>query len=78
LITAVFDTVSEGSGKACWVLMRRARAGTFKSASGIAKAAPFQAVTPPENQKSGQVLVRTSERKKASDSNRGNRLCQEF
>jgi hypothetical protein len=28
----------------------------------------------PENQKSRQVLVRTSEHKKAGDSNRGNRL----
>jgi hypothetical protein len=31
-----------------------------------------------EIKKSGQVLVRTLGRKKPTDSNPGNRLCQEF
>src|SRR5467141_2374459 len=49
-MTTVFDAAGEGSAKACWVLMRRARADKFESASSAAKPSPFQglAVCTPE------------------------------
>src|SRR6266851_1115759 len=49
-MTTVFDAAGEGSAKACWALMRRARADKFESASSAAKPSPFQglAVCTPE------------------------------
>jgi hypothetical protein len=44
LMTTVFDAAGEGSAKACWVLMRRARADKLESASSAAKPSPFQGV----------------------------------
>src|SRR5260370_21206900 len=44
LMTTVFDAAGEGSAKACWVLMRRARADRFESASAAAIPATFQRV----------------------------------
>jgi hypothetical protein len=43
-MTTVFDAAGKGSAKACWVLMRRARADRFESASAAAKPSPFQGV----------------------------------
>src|SRR5882724_10291454 len=43
-MTTVFDAAGEGSAKACWALMRRARADKLESASSAAKPLPFQAV----------------------------------
>src|SRR5258707_15868305 len=42
-MTTVFDAAGKGA-KACWVLMRRARADRFESASAAAKPSPFQGV----------------------------------
>src|SRR5260370_30901 len=41
-MTTVFDDAGEASAKACWVLMRRAKADRFESASAAAKPSPFQ------------------------------------
>src|SRR5713226_9641083 len=41
-MTTVFDAAGKGSAKACWGLMRRARADRFESASAAAKPSPFQ------------------------------------
>src|SRR6266567_5944163 len=43
-MTTVFDAAGKGSAKACWALMRRARADKFESASSAAKPPPFQEV----------------------------------
>src|SRR5258707_9436906 len=43
-MTTVFDAAGEGSAKACWVLMRRARADRFESASSAAIPSSFQRV----------------------------------
>src|SRR5229473_3479369 len=43
-MTTVFDAAGKGSAKACWVLMRRARADRFESASAAAKPSPFHGV----------------------------------
>ena len=40
----MFDAAGEGSAKACWVLMRRARADRFESASSAAIPSSFQRV----------------------------------
>jgi hypothetical protein len=40
----VFDAAGKGSAKACCVLMRRARADKFASASFAAIPSPFQAL----------------------------------
>ena len=42
LMTTLFDAAGKGSAKACWALMRRARADRFESASSAAKSSPFQ------------------------------------
>src|SRR5215471_868548 len=44
-MTTLFEAAGKGSGKACWVLMRRARADKFASASSAAIPSPFQVVT---------------------------------
>src|SRR5438034_9443201 len=41
-MTTVFDAAGKGSAKACWALMRRARADRFGSASSAAKPSTFQ------------------------------------
>src|SRR6266481_7120859 len=41
-MTTVFDAAGKGSAKACWALMRRARADRFESASSAAKHSMFQ------------------------------------
>src|SRR2546422_9564755 len=41
-MTTVFDAAGKGSAKACWALMRRARADRFESASSAAKPSMFQ------------------------------------
>src|SRR5437899_12981095 len=41
-MTTVFDAAGKGSAKACWALMRRARADRFESASSAAKPSLFQ------------------------------------
>src|SRR5260370_7715271 len=43
-MTTVFGAAGGGSGKACWVLMRRARADRFESASSAAIPSSFQRV----------------------------------
>src|SRR5712691_7785919 len=43
-MTTVFDAAGGGSAKACWALMRRARADKHESASAAAKPSPFQEV----------------------------------
>jgi hypothetical protein len=43
-MTTVFDAAGEGSAKACWALMRRAKADKFESASSDARPSPFQGV----------------------------------
>src|ERR1700730_13698827 len=50
-MTTIFDAAGRGSAKACWVIMWRARADTFASASVAAKALPLQAVVPRGSEK---------------------------
>src|SRR3974390_2667022 len=45
LITTVLEAAGNGSAKACWALMRRAKADNFASAIDVSKAAPRQVVT---------------------------------
>jgi hypothetical protein len=54
-MTTVLDGAGEGSAKACWVLMRGARADMFGCASHRKIKTSVLAVA-----KTGQVLVRTS------------------
>src|SRR6516165_6423177 len=60
----VFDAAGEGSAKTSWVLIRRARADRpgsdkFEPAARVAKPRPFKRLHLAD-QKTGQVLVRTS------------------
>src|SRR5271166_2596834 len=50
-MTTAFDAAGEGSARACWALMRRARADRFESASSTAKPSPFQMVALPRSKK---------------------------
>src|SRR3974390_2938736 len=45
LIPTVREAAGNGSAKACWALMRRAKADNFASAIDVSKAAPRQVVT---------------------------------
>src|SRR3974377_347507 len=45
LITTVLEAAGNGSAKACWALMREAKAENFSSAIDVSKAAPRQVVT---------------------------------
>jgi hypothetical protein len=45
LITTVFDGAGKGSAKDCWVLMRRAKADKFESATSAAKTSSAQRLT---------------------------------
>ena len=77
-MNSLFDVAGDGSAKACWALMRRARADKFASASSPRKTSLLQARCVLQAGKTGHVLVRTSGRgPKASDFSRENRLCQE-
>src|SRR6266566_7484241 len=62
-MTTVFDAAGEGSAKACWALMRRAREDKHESASSAAKPSPSQglAFCRPEKPDTywSAVLVRT-------------------
>src|SRR5271165_1982101 len=50
-MTTVFDAGGEGSAKACWALMRRARADRFESANSAAIPSPFQGLVFPRPKK---------------------------
>src|SRR5271166_1379897 len=50
-MTTAFDAAGEGSARACWALIRRARADRFESASSTAKPSPFQRVALPRSEK---------------------------
>src|SRR5262249_27590018 len=54
-MTTVLDGVGEGSGKACWALMRGARADMF----GFARRGKIFQLHHLAAEKTGQVLVRT-------------------
>ena len=80
LMTTVFDAAGKGSAKACWALMRRARADRFESASSAAKSSPFQWVAScrPKNPGKYWSAPRAAAGcRKASDFSRRNQLCQE-
>src|SRR6266550_939767 len=62
-MTTVFDAAGEGSAKACWALMRRAREDKHESASSAAKPSPSQGLAFCRTEKPdtywSAVLVRT-------------------
>jgi len=67
----------DSTRKACWVLMRGAKADKFESAQGPPKSLIRSAFYASTGEKTGHVLVRTVDAEKPSDFSRANRVCQE-